>query len=490
MTESLSVDELLALDTDEESVAISDDEYSGLLDKEEGELSDSQSEYTEGSNDKENITDFILDEKLDYEPSDVEDDDNDLIVNVTEEDMFGSDEETVHSNSSSDKVEAVPVKDDKISLFSNEVSPNQEVKGENLKFIKSKPIIKKKFIDDQYIAKGHPRPSFTSSSSQQHTIMKSSKPLPPPRFSQPPPPIKSYPKVTSISIPPPQNFRQRISHSFVRHPPPPPNFVKPPPCNLPPPVQSSPGLPLKSGLSTSLPSITRPASNFLPSSREMSNTCLEPSPILSSLSLLTSSSPGLPPSSSISLAQSFSSSLSPTSSPSLTPSSSGLPATLLSRVRERLSSPSPPMVCWHSAHIMKEAKSGLDIPSVIYSWHLYHASTGFKEKAISRLSDRFKEVKSLLVEELCDTVGSSGDGGGQLSFRFGCLAMENLSLEKVVLGKRKRDDELPPCTKQKIMRRLGVKPGGQEIFLRRERFGEVDMNFFDNVKYLSDKWRK
>jgi len=139
---------------------------------------------------------------------------------------------------------------------------------------------------------------------------------------------------------------------------------------------------------------------------------------------------------------------------------------------------------------MKEAKSGIDIPSVIYSWHLYHASMGFKEKAIGRLSDRFKEVKSLLVEELCDTVGRSGEGGGQLSFRFGCLAMENLSPEKVVLGKRKRDDELPLCTKQKIMRRLGVKPGGQEIFLRRERFGEVDMNFFDNVKYLSDKWRK
>jgi len=190
------------------------------------------------------------------------------------------------------------------------------------------------------------------------------------------------------------------------------------------------------------------------------------------------------------LVPSFSSTLSPTSSPGLTPSSNGLPATLLSRVRERLSSPSPPMVCWHSAHIMKEAKSGIDIPSVIYSWHLYHASMGFKEKAIGRLSDRFKEVKSLLVEELCDTVGRSGEGGGQLSFRFGCLAMENLSPEKVVLGKRKRDDELPLCTKQKIMRRLGVKPGGQEIFLRRERFGEVDMNFFDNVKYLSDKWRK
>ena len=63
MTESLSVDELLAVDTDEESVAISDDEYSGLLDKEEGELSDSQSEVTEGSNDNEIITDFILDEK-------------------------------------------------------------------------------------------------------------------------------------------------------------------------------------------------------------------------------------------------------------------------------------------------------------------------------------------------------------------------------------------------------------------------------------------
>lgn len=137
---------------------------------------------------------------------------------------------------------------------------------------------------------------------------------------------------------------------------------------------------------------------------------------------------------------------------------------------------------------MKEVQRGLEMSTAILSWHLYHACAGFKEKSVSRLSDRFKAVQTLQEVELEDTAGTS-EGGGQLSQRFGCLALENQN-KVVVVGKRKREDDLPLNMKQKIMRRLGVKQEGDVRVMRRERFGEVDMNFFDNVKYLSDKWRK
>ena len=146
------------------------------------------------------------------------------------------------------------------------------------------------------------------------------------------------------------------------------------------------------------------------------------------------------------------------------------------------------MVSWHKGHIMKEVQRGLEMSTAILSWHLYHACAGFKEKSVSRLSDRFKAVQTLQEVELEDTVGTS-EGSGQLSQRFGCLALENQN-KVVVVGKRKREDDLPLNMKQKIMRRLGVKQEGDVRVMRRERFGEVDMNFFDNVKYLSDKWRK
>jgi len=137
---------------------------------------------------------------------------------------------------------------------------------------------------------------------------------------------------------------------------------------------------------------------------------------------------------------------------------------------------------------MKEVQRGLEMSTAILSWHLYHACAGFKEKSVSRLSDRFKAVQTLQEVELEDTAGTR-EGGGQLSQRFGCLALENQN-KVVVVGKRKREDDLPLNMKQKIMRRLGVKQEGDVRVMRRERFGEVDMNFFDNVKYLSDKWRK
>ena len=146
------------------------------------------------------------------------------------------------------------------------------------------------------------------------------------------------------------------------------------------------------------------------------------------------------------------------------------------------------MVSWHKGHIMKEVQRGLEMSTAILSWHLYHACAGFKEKSVSRLSDRFKAVQTLQEVELEDTAGTC-EGGGQLSQRFGCLALENQN-KVVVVGKRKREDDLPLNMKQKIMRRLGVKQEGDVRVMRRERFGEVDMNFFDNVKYLSDKWRK
>jgi len=121
---------------------------------------------------------------------------------------------------------------------------------------------------------------------------------------------------------------------------------------------------------------------------------------------------------------------------------------------------------------------------------MYHACAGFKEKPASRLSDRFKALPTLLEVELEDMMVTSGEGGGQLSHRFGRLAVENQSNKVVAVGKRKRENDLPPNMKQKIMRRLGVNQEGGVRDKRREKFGEVDLNFFDNVKYLSDRWRK
>ena len=90
MTDNSSIDDLLAPDTDEESIALSDEEYSHLLDdKEDGELSSESSSIID-------TTDFALEEELDYEPPD---DDNDLIVNVTAEDMFESDDEDCQNTS-------------------------------------------------------------------------------------------------------------------------------------------------------------------------------------------------------------------------------------------------------------------------------------------------------------------------------------------------------------------------------------------------------
>ena len=84
------------------------------------------------------------------------------------------------------------------------------------------------------------------------------------------------------------------------------------------------------------------------------------------------------------------------------------------------------------------------------------------------------------VENEDDGSSGGGGGGGQLSDRFGYLAV--MTAGRVEGGKRKREEEeLPQNMKNKILRRL---TGG-----RRERFGEVDQNYPDNVKFLSDKWR-
>jgi len=143
---------------------------------------------------------------------------------------------------------------------------------------------------------------------------------------------------------------------------------------------------------------------------------------------------------------------------------------------------------------MKTVERGLDMATAISAWHFYHA--GSKEKSIGRLSDRFKEIQTMQevamqeveMEEIAGSLG--GEGGGQLSRRFAILIVD--ASEKVMEGngKRKREDELPVNMKQKIMRRLGENQLGQREVMRRDRFGEVDQNFFDNVKFLSDKWRK
>lgn len=99
MADSLSVEELLALDTDEESLSISDEESNNLLDREEAQLSvnSSQNKYTERISVINDIDDFAMEEELDYEPQDDWDDDNDLIVNVSKEDMFESEDESIQN---------------------------------------------------------------------------------------------------------------------------------------------------------------------------------------------------------------------------------------------------------------------------------------------------------------------------------------------------------------------------------------------------------
>ena len=89
-----------------------------------------------------------------------------------------------------------------------------------------------------------------------------------------------------------------------------------------------------------------------------------------------------------------------------------LPSTLLSRVRERLSSPSPAMVCWHKAHIMKEVVSGLDMSTSIHSWHLFHAWS--KDKSKMSVSDRFKEMQTVEEVENADAVSRCGGSVGSV----------------------------------------------------------------------------
>ena len=69
-----------------------------------------------------------------------------------------------------------------------------------------------------------------------------------------------------------------------------------------------------------------------------------------------------------------------------------LPSSLMTRVRERLSTPSPAMVCWHRLH-MKKMEKAMDITTSICSWHLFHASS--KEKSKMLLSDRFREIQTV-----------------------------------------------------------------------------------------------
>ena len=111
MADSLSVDELLALDSDEESVAISDEESNNLLDREEAPLSDnsSQNKYKEKIIKTNNGDDFAMEEELDYEPPDDWDDENDLIVNISEEDMFESEDESFQSRVKVDEVRSTDV---------------------------------------------------------------------------------------------------------------------------------------------------------------------------------------------------------------------------------------------------------------------------------------------------------------------------------------------------------------------------------------------
>jgi len=524
MADSLSVDELLALDSDEESVAISDEESNNLLDREEAHLSDysSQKEYTEKMDKINKGDDFVMDEELDYEPPDDWDDENDLIVNITEEDMFESEDENSQSRVKVDEVRLTDV-----------ISQNPRPDAKKIETKKSAAITGDIASNSKEVSK-----SLQLKSKDPLKVTDSCN-------NHPPPIGKSYPNMLtlftppSMNIPPPNlrpylNHQTRKSHTqaFQRLRIPPssgPSMRRPSPVvqqshsqssgflphfvqltSSPPSTVQSPILLPPSAQSTSCPPPTVQSSRLLPPSVQSTlnhpptfqspsirapNAQLPQGPPLTQ-SILHSTrlaSPANQASSSQLVMKATQSPsflpLSPSAPSSPKPPSPNLPSSLLNRVRERLLSPSPPMVSWHNAHNMKEVQRGLEMSTAIYSWHLYHACAGFKEKSVSRLSDRFKEFKpvSTLPEvEVEDMVGSSGEGGGQLSHRFGCLALENQNNNVVAAGKRKRENDLPLNMKQKIMRRLG----GDVKDKRRERFGEVDMNFFDNVKYISDKWRK
>jgi len=483
------------------------------------------------------IDDFAMEEELDYEPQDDWDDDNDLIVNVSKEDMFESEDESFQSKADVEKVISTlvcnpnPRSDSKkmetsdIVATSGDIVSNSEEACKSTKVKSNDPPLK---FTDSCSRLSFPRFPYPRGKSYPNMLPMYT----PPRIDYPPPNRREFlnhlprnnkaslarapklpcipPAMMPIMRHPPPVIKQSRNHvplTTVQSPSPPPYFKKLPSSSpstfqssnlLPPAVQSNSSSPpsvqssrpltvSSQPLSIPPPSIHSPS--ILPPSKQLPESLpLKPSmkipspgkqPACSQLTPKATESPDFLP------LTTFVPSNPPPPPFKVSPN---LPSTLLSRVRERLSSPSPPMVSWHKGHIMKEVQRGLEMSTAILSWHLYHACAGFKEKSVSRLSDRFKAVQTLQEVELEDTVGTS-EGGGQLSQRFGCLALENQN-KVVVVGKRKREDDLPLNMKQKIMRRLGVKQEGDVRVMRRERFGEVDMNFFDNVKYLSDKWRK
>ena len=80
----------------------------------------------------------------------------------------------------------------------------------------------------------------------------------------------------------------------------------------------------------------------------------------------------------------------------------------MAKVRDRLSTPSPAMVCCQRLHNIKKVERGQDMTYPICSWYLYHAS--FKEKSKILLSDRFREMGEAEIEDEDD--GRGGGGGG------------------------------------------------------------------------------
>eukprot|EP00092_Neocalanus_flemingeri_P019117 GFUD01020708.1.p1 GENE.GFUD01020708.1~~GFUD01020708.1.p1 ORF type:complete len:319 (+),score=138.09 GFUD01020708.1:42-998(+) len=158
-----------------------------------------------------------------------------------------------------------------------------------------------------------------------------------------------------------------------------------------------------------------------------------------------------------------------------------LPSTL-TRVRERLSSPAPAIICWHRSHNMRKVERGLDMTTSIHAWHLFHAWS--MENSRRSLTDRFRELKNEELEHDDDDGGNGclGGGGGRLSERFGVLAQR---AEGRVVGKRKRGEELGQM-KNKILRKLGRKEvdENEKVVVEKwkDKFGEEYQNFFVNMK--------
>ena len=137
------------------------------------------------------------------------------------------------------------------------------------------------------------------------------------------------------------------------------------------------------------------------------------------------------------------------------------------RIKERLSSSSATMISWHSAHLMKLSKVGLDLPMAMYNWHRLHWL-----KARTNLSSRFKKRQkstNLLINMENEINSPETEGSGGLSDRFGKLKVKSTISET---SRKRKKDELPVQMKNKILKKLAHNNGDFPP-LKRQKLEEI-----------------